>query len=926
MKRSTLWALSPPREIYRNFKVEPGRGLTELEASRRLQQWGSNTLQEKKQKGIAEIFLDQFRDFMVLVLLAATLISGLLKEYSDALTIIVIVILNAVLGFIQEYKAERSFAALKKLAAPRGKVLRDGLRQEIPAEKVVPGDLVLLEAGDRVCADVRVMQAGTLMVDESPLTGESTPVEKEALTLKTLPSSPGDARNMVFNGTLIVNGQGFGVVVATGMETEMGRIASLMQEAETGSTPLQKRLAILGKYLVAACLLLCLGIALLGLWRGEELYKMFMAGISLAVAAIPEGLPAIVTISLALGVQRMTRRKAIVRRLPAVETLGCATVICADKTGTITQNKLTVKSIYTNGRFYAVEGEGDDLRGGIYAAKKKINVLAEPHLDQMFLGMTLCNNASLQRTKGKFKSKKILSARQGQIQGPIQGDPLEGALLVCAAKANFWKEELEESYFRIKEFPFNAGRKCMSVIYQKGVEKVVYVKGAPESLLERSTYLLNGGRVKPLSANDRQKILSEVEKMAAGALRTLAVAYKLLPGYSESLKAEEVETELIFIGFCGMIDPPRPAVFKAIQSCARAGIRIKMITGDHRHTAMAIGQKTGILHPGSKVVTGDELDRLSEEELSRNIDSFAVFARVNPEHKLRIVRCLKARGHVVAMTGDGVNDAPAVKEADIGIAMGSTGTDVTKEAASLILADDNFKTIVAAVEEGRNIYENIRKFIRFLLGCNLGEILTMFLAMLWGLPLPLRPIQILWVNLVTDGLPAIALGMEPPEDDVMQSPPRSPQEGILGRGLWKKILVRGITIGVTSVLIFALAFLQTEELVYAQTMALSTLIITQLLHVFECRSEERTIWEISPGHNWTLVGAVVFSFFLLIIIVYQPFLQGIFKTYPLRAQDWYVIFVVSVLPYFAGFFLRGKKENRFSPGIFIRKGTTYEKE
>ena len=918
MKRSGLWSLSPPREIYKNFEVDPGRGLAESEAARRLKQWGSNSLQEKKQKSVFEIFLDQFRDFMVLVLLAATLISGLLKEYSDALTIIIIVILNAWLGFIQEYRAERSFAALQKLSAPRGKVLRDGLRQEIPAEAVVPGDVVFLEAGDRVCADVRIIQAETLMIDESPLTGESTAVKKEAGTLRSLPASPGDTHNMVFNGTLVLSGQGYGVVVATGMETEMGRIALLIQEAETGSTPLQDRLAKLGKYLVAVCLLLCLGIALLGLWRGEELYKMFMAGISLAVAAIPEGLPAIVTISLALGVQRMVRRRAIVRRLPAVETLGCATVICADKTGTITQNKLTVKSIYTNGRFYDVAGEGYALQGGVYQGKNKINVLREPHLYRMFMVMTLCNNASLEYAPGRRQGKNLVP------EVKIQGDPLEGALLVCAAKADLKKELLEKKYTKIKEFPFDSGRKRMSVICREGGEQVAYVKGAPESLLEKAAYILEDGRVKPLSTAHRHKILSQVDRMAAGALRTLAVGYRILPEHPVFQAADEVEKELIFVGFSGMLDPPRPAVFKAIQSCARAGIDIKMITGDHLHTAMAIGKKTGILHPGSKVVTGEELDRMGEKELSKRIDTLSVFARVNPEHKLRIVRCLKAQGHIVAMTGDGVNDAPAVKEADIGIAMGSTGTDVTKEAASLILADDNFKTIVAAVEEGRNIYENIRKFIRFLLGCNLGEILTMLLAMLWGLPLPLRPIQILWVNLVTDGLPAIALGMEPPEDDVMQSPPRSPQEGILGRGLWKKILAKGVIIGGTSVFMFALALEHTHELVYAQTVALSTLIFTQLLHVFECRSEQATVWETKPSGNRTLIGAVIFSFFLLIIIVYHPFLQNVFKTFPLCLKDWYFIVAASLLPYIAGFFLQKKKANRLLPRVPGRKGT-YEK-
>lgn len=901
MKKSSLWALSSLEEINKHFQVQPHKGLAEHEARQRLKQWGNNSIKEKKQKGLAEIFLDQFRDFMVLVLLGATLISGLLQEYSDALTIIVIVIFNAILGFIQEYKAERSFAALKQLSAPKGRVIREGSLKEVPAEEVVPGDIISLEAGERVCADIRLIDADNLMVDESPLTGESTAVEKEVVTLSYVPSSPGDTRNMVFSGTLVINGTGRGVTVATGMETEMGHIASLLQEVEVNKTPLQRRLAKLGKFLVMACLLLCLFVVALGLWRGEEIYHMFMAGISLAVAAIPEGLPAIVTISLALGVQRMVRRRAIVRRLPAVETLGCATVICSDKTGTITQNKMTVKNIYTNSHFFDVEGEGYELDGGIYLGHKKINASEEPHLYRMLVIASLCNNASLRKNEKKFISK------DNSANGKIQGNPTEGALLICAAKAGIRKEKLEQSYLRIKEYPFSAGRKCMSVVCRKEGEITFFVKGAPERLLEMSSSVLENGTVKPLNESYRQKILAQVGIMAAGALRTLAVAYRPLPDYSASQELKDLEKDLIFVGFFGMIDPPRPAALKAIQSCKQAGIRIMMITGDHRNTAVAIAREIGILKPGGEVVTGDELDKMDDHDFYRRIEKFYVFARVNPEHKLRIVRCLKARGHIVAMTGDGVNDAPAVKEADIGIAMGLAGTEVTKEAASLVLADDNFRTIVAAVEEGRSIYDNIRKFIRFLLGCNLGELLTMLLAMLCGLPFPLRPIQILWVNLVTDGLPAMALGVDPPEKDVMSRPPRSPREGVFGRGLWKKILTRGIVIGATSVVVFALAYLGSSVLIYAQTMALSTLILTQLLHVFECRSEYLSVWETGIMRNLMLVAAVFVSFFLLLVIIYHPFLQGVFQTYPLRAEDWLIIFVASSIPYVLSLFFRRKK-------------------
>ncbi|MEW5921803.1 MAG: cation-translocating P-type ATPase [Bacillota bacterium] len=886
--KSSIWSIAPVSDLYHHFQVDPHRGLNKEEVRRRRVKYGDNIIQEKKRKGPAGILLDQFKDFMVLVLLGATLISGLLEEYGDALTIIAIVILNALLGFIQEYRSERSFAALKKLSAPRGVVLREENLAEISAEEVVPGDIIVLQAGDRVCADVRLFQAANLFVDESPLTGESQAVEKDASPLRSAPSSPGDAMNMVFSGTLVTSGNGRGVAVATGMETEMGRIATLIQEVEVHSTPLQRRLARLGKILVFCCLLLCCFVAVLGLWRGEDLYTMLLSGISLAVAAIPEGLPAIVTVALALGVQRMLKRKAIVRRLPAVESLGCATFICSDKTGTITQNKMTVKKVSAGGRNFEVSGDGYEPWGGFYQKRSQVNPLKDPVLSRVLLIATLCNNASFNEGK------------EGKSSGPgICGNPTEGALLVCAAKAGLWRKKLERDYARVEEFPFNADKKYMSVICRHEGEHQLMVKGAPERVLGICTAVLEGGEVKRLDDKRRRQILHEVELMAADALRTIAVAYGLLAAYHPGMQREDVEKELVFCGFFGLIDPPRPRIREAITSCRKAGIRVVMITGDHRNTALAIARQLNILLPGGSAVTGSELDNMSEAELSHRIENIQVYARVNPEHKLRIVRCLKSKGHIVAMTGDGVNDAPAVKEADIGIAMGLTGTDVTKEAASLVLSDDNFNTIVAAVEEGRSIYDNIRKFIRFLLGCNFGEILTMLLAMLWGLPLPLRPIQILWVNLVTDGLPAMALGVDPSGEDTMRRPPRSPAEGVFARGLWVKIISRGILIGGTTVIVFALSLNSSAGLIYAQTMAVVTLVVTQLLHVFECRSEYLPFWEINFKENIFLVLSVLVSFLLLLVIIYHPVMQQVFKTVTLYGRDWSFILAAATFPYVA---------------------------
>ncbi len=895
VKKARMWALSSVDDVYRNFDVHAQRGLSSTEALSRIQKWGYNQIQKSRQKNVIGIFVDQFRDFMVLVLLGATLVSGLLGEYSDAITIIIIVIFNAFLGFIQEFRAERSFAALQKMAAPTGRVLRDGQITEIPAEEVVPGDIICLQAGDVSCADIRLSRAEELTVDESPLTGESEAVEKTSEPLRELPSSVGDVTNMVFSSTLVTDGSAQGIVVATGMNTELGSIATLIQDVDSEPTPLQKRLAKLGRVLVVACLLLCSFVVFLGLWRGEDLFNMFMAGITLAVAAIPEGLPAIVTISLALGVQRMVRRNAIVRRLPAVETLGCATVICSDKTGTITQNRMTVKKIIAgdttwndNNGFFENEAKGR-VEQSLHSKQNGSD------LEHCLLISGLCNNARVNNETIGYSNKGRLPKEQ-----VVQGSPTEKALLICAIKHPSVQAKLQQ-YKRIKEYSFNSRKKYMAVICSKGSQTTAYVKGAPERLLRMSTHYLHEGAVKPLTVSQREKILSRVNSMTAEALRAIAVAYKPVLDFSSNHARENVETGLVFCGILGMIDPPRPGVIKSVQTCQKAGIRVVMITGDHRNTAVAIASQTGILSASKEIVTGEELDKLGDKELKKIIDRIAVFARVNPEHKLRIVRCLKSKGHVVAMTGDGVNDAPAVKEADIGISMGKAGTEVTREAAALVLADDNFSTIVAAVEEGRGIYDNIRKFIRFLLGCNTGEILTMILAMLWGLPLPLRPIQILWINLVTDGLPAMALGVDTRERDIMKRPPRPLKEGVLSRGLWAKILNRGLIIGLISTVMFSMALSTSGNLLYAQTMALSTLVTMQLLHVFECRSEHLPVWEATPRENPLLIVAVAVSFLLLFLNIYHPFFQSVFRTVPLGVSDWLTIFFASSLPYFFSF-------------------------
>lgn len=889
------WHQMHINEVAEQCKVNVQHGLSWKEAKKRFDTVGPNELAEGKKISLITLFLNQFKDFMVLVLLVATLISGLLGEYTDAITIIAIVVINAILGFVQEFRAERSLSALKELSAPNAKVLREGEVVTVPASELVPGDIVYVESGDRIPADVRLYQIQGLYVEESALTGESLPVSKKDDPLPHMEVPLGDRKNMAFMGTLVTRGNSKGIVVHTGMQTEMGKIADLIQNTEDAETPLQHRLEQLGKILIGVAIALTIVVVLAGIWHGQPPYKMFLAGVSLAVAAIPEGLPAIVTIALALGVQRMIKRKAIVRKLPSVETLGCASVICSDKTGTLTQNKMTVTHVWSGGQELLLSGTGYNPEGTISLKGEAIDVKREPTLRRMFEIAVLCNNAVFINDEQAGRGKKSRQAGTGWV---MKGDPTEGALMVAGAKAGVWQNEAQQLWSREKEFPFDSERKLMSVIVRQGAERVVMAKGAPDVLLSRCNQIVYEGKVIPLTASIRNKVLAANETMAGMSLRNLGLAYREVSS-ADGLETErEAEQKLIFAGLMGMIDPPREEVRESILTCKRAGIKTIMITGDHQTTAEAIARQLGMIPASGLTVNGQELEQMSDAEFMDKVDDIYVYARVSPEHKLRIVKALQAKGHVVAMTGDGVNDAPAIKAADIGIAMGITGTDVSKEASSLILSDDNFATIVAAIEEGRSIYDNIRKFIRYLLASNVGEILVMFFAMMAGMPLPLVPIQILWVNLVTDGLPAMALGVDPAEGNLMQRPPRGSKENIFARRLGWKIISRGFLIGLCTLGAFWLTYQQNpDDLLKAQTVAFATLVMAQLIHVFDCRSD-RSIFHRNPMENKLLVAAVLSSLILMVGVIYISALQPIFKTVNLGVRDWILVLVAAGIPTF----------------------------
>lgn len=885
------WYMRTAEDTLKFWDTSQDEGLSTNEVKKRLNKFGYNEMTEKAKTPWWKQLFAQFQDFMVLVLLGATLISAFLGEYVDAVTILAIVIINAILGFVQEFRAEQSMQALKKLAAPTAQVIRNGMLQQIPAKELVPGDMMVLEAGGKLSADGRLVSAQGIEVEEAALTGESLPVRKTPDKVYHENSPLGDRKNMVYAGTVVTRGRGRAVVCATGMATEVGFIAGMIQESANEDTPLEKRLEHLGRWLVWGCLAICLVVVITGVLRGEPLFLMCMAGISLAVAAIPEGLPAIVTVALALGVQRMIKRNAIVRKLPAVETLGCTTVICSDKTGTLTQNAMTVRQIFTGLNTYEVTGSGYDIKGEFFLNKQTLQAAEDKQLINCLEIAALCNNSVLKRNTVSISG---LWRKNNESAWSIEGDPTEGALVVAAAKAGIWRETLEKTKSRIGEIPFESDRRRMSVIYRQGSENWLYVKGAPDTIAGMCKYYHNGRAEVPLSAEVMAKFAQANDEMTSQALRVLAVARRRISKAEADYPGEASEANLVFVGLIGMMDPPREEAKQAIAVCRQAGIKTVMITGDHKNTATAIAGELRLFDENkNQALTGQELDALSDEQLARLSNDVTVYARVSPAHKLRIVKALKKQGHIVAMTGDGVNDAPAVKEADIGIAMGCAGTDVTKEASAMILADDNFATIVAAVEEGRGIYDNIRKFIRYLLACNTGEVLTMFVAALAGLPMPLLPVQILWVNLVTDGLPAMALGIDGNDPHIMHRPPRHPGESVFSRGLSRKIIGRGIQIGLSTILVFSLVFYLQEDLDLARTMAFSTLVFSQMFHVFDCRSELYNVFEAGLFKNKFLVLAVLCSTVMHISVIYNPFLSSVFATVPLSFGDWLLVLGVS---------------------------------
>ena len=824
------------------------RGLTTREAEKRIQTYGYNELKHKKNKSAILIFLSQFNDFIVWVLIVATVISGIMGDKADAVTILIIVFVNAILGFVQEFKTEKSLEALQELAAPTCKVIRDGSLKVITSRELTLGDVVVVDAGDRIPADGKFIDASNMVVDESLLTGESVGVSKDTTKDK----------NQGYMGTIILKGRGMILIDAIGMNTEMGKIANLLDNIEEERSPLKERLNSLGKILVIACLVICAVVTILGIIRGNDITEMFLLGVSLAVAAIPEGLAAIVTVALALGVNRMLKRNALVRRLPAVETLGCTSVICSDKTGTLTQNKMTVKEIFINGRIYELDRE---LPSNYEMLKK---------------AFVYCNDTNYDYNVGK-------------VEKALMGDPTETALISAFFKDVKEMKNFVEKAKRVYDIPFDSTRKMMTVIMNEDNCETCYMKGAPERVINKCNYILENGRVKPMTMAKKKQICSYIDIMSNKALRCIAAAYKK----EDIKKSEDVENNLIFIGVAGSMDPPRPEVKEAVMKCKLAGIKPVMITGDHKNTALAIAKSINICNSDDQGLSGEELEKISDDDLEEAVKKVRVFARVSPNHKLRIVKAFKKNNNIVAMTGDGVNDAPAIKEADIGIAMGISGTDVTKEAAAMILTDDNFATIVSAVEEGRIIYDNIRKFIRYLLSCNLGEVLTMFLASVFYLPNPLTPIQILFVNLATDGLPAIALGVDPPDKDIMMQQPRTKSEGIFARGLWEKIIVRGCLIGVCTLFSFELARLFAMDLATCRTISLCTLVMSQLLHVFECRSERHSIFEIKIFSNPYLLGAVCVSVIMICSILYIPFLKSVFNTVSLTLDQWALVLFFS---------------------------------
>jgi len=919
------------REVVERLGANVEEGLSQAEAAERLKTSGYNELTERPRPGFLSMLLAQFNNFLVIILIIAAVVSVLLGEWIDAAAIMVIVVLNAVVGVIQESKAEQALAALRKLATPNVQVIRGGHQISVPTRELAPGDLVLVEAGNYLPADLRLVEAINLKVEEASLTGESVPVEKDA-TLELARDIPlGDRKNSAFMGTLVTYGRGKGVVTATGMRTQIGLIAEMIQSYEEEATPLQEKLDQLAKWLGTACLVICGVIFLYGLIRDtnlssiftegllsylkaeqKDIVELFMTAVSLAIAAIPEGLPAVVTICLALGMHRMIRRHALIRKLQAVETLGCATVICSDKTGTLTQNEMTVVQGWAGGKTFNVTGEGYKPVGAFSIDGQPFDPGKDLDASLLLHGSLLCNDAKLETGRPE----------KGEGAWRMVGDPTEGAMVVASAKCGLWRPEVEKKFPRRMEIPFDSERKRMTTIHESGdsalsgipTPAVAFVKGAPDVMLKISDSVLENGKAVPLTDEKRAGILSKNKDMAQQALRVLGVAYRPMACLPDACTCEVVESSLTFVGLLGMIDPARGEVKEAIKVARGAGLKSVMVTGDYKDTAEAIAKEIGLLNRGGMVVTGEELDRMSDEELAAKIDRVDVCCRVSPQHKTRIVDAFKARGHVVAMTGDGVNDAPALKRANIGLAMGITGTDVSKETADMVLTDDNFASIVAAIEEGRIIYSNIRKFVYYLISCNIGEILIIFLAMLFGIPLPLRPVQLLILNLVTDGAPALALGLEEGDPDTMKRPPRPTKEPIINWEMQVGTAVQAVVMTGAVLLAYYQALNRYPgHLEHAQTVAFACLCFSELLRAFTSRSEHYGIFTIGLFTNRWMLAAVGGSGLLVIIAVYVPFLRPFFGTVSLSLGDW-----LMMLPYMlaASVAAEGTK-------VFLRRRSTY---
>ncbi len=882
------WHCCDTQEVCRNLETSP-QGLTTAEAARRLETYGPNALREAEKRPLVFLFLDQFKDFMILVLIAASVISGLIGEVKDTIAILVIVLLNAIIGFVQEYRAERAMAALKRMAVPTATVLRDGDLATVPAVDIVPGDVAVLEAGQIVPADMRLLEAAQLCVEEAALTGESVAVLKETGVLNDPNRAVGDRSNMAFKGTIVTNGRGRGLVVGTGMQTEIGRIAAMLQEEKEPRTPLQKRLETFGKKLAVIILLICAVVFLLGLLRGEQALLMFMTAVSLAVAAIPEALPAVITITLALGARKLIRHQALIRKLPAVETLGSVTYICSDKTGTLTLNRMAVEQVFVDGELVTV--------GGTDGARLPDDTRPLQSPQSLFLrALVLCNDA------------------EADAEGNLIGDPTEQALYRLGEQSGCPRRRLVGEFPRVDEIPFDAGRKCMTTFHRWIDGRFIsFTKGAVEGLLANGKSILHADGCRAI---DRAAIRRVSEAMAAEGLRVLGVAMRVWDALLESPDPENTETDLTLLGLVGLMDPPRPEAKDAVSLCRSAGIVPVMITGDHPLTAKNIARRLGILEgkledESDRVITGRELAALSDQAFAAQVGRVMVYARVAPEQKLKIVKALQSRGQFVAMTGDGVNDAPALKRANIGVAMGITGTDVAREASHMILLDDNFQTIVRAVREGRKIFDNIRKFVKYTMTSNSGEIWTLFLAPFLGLPLPLLPIHILWINLVTDGLPGLALAAEPAERGTMERPPRPPDESIFAHGMWQHMLWVGLLIGGLSIGSQAWAYHSGET--HWQTMVFTVLTLAQLAHVLAIRTERDSLFTVGLMSNWPLLGAVVITVGLQLAVIYVPALNPIFRTAPLSPGELLAAVLLSAVVFVAVETEKWLKRRRLAP-------------